>query len=104
MSKDTHGKEADLPSHLLPKPTHGFLCHLYIIPVANLSFLYGRAWLDAALTLVELELPGWGLRRLYRDAGTWFCSLSHQPNVSAELDDTADGSHEVDLVCCENFA
>ena len=53
------------------------------------------AWLDAALALIELELPGWKLRRLIREDGEWFCSLSQQPNLPVTLDDTADGTHEV---------
>jgi len=53
------------------------------------------AWLDAALALIELELPDWKLRRLIREDGEWFCSLSQQLNLPATLDDTADGTHEV---------
>lgn len=54
-----------------------------------------EAWADAALTLVQLELPGWSLRRLIREHGIWVCSLSRQPNVPADFDDTADGRHDV---------
>jgi hypothetical protein len=53
------------------------------------------AWTDAALALIELELPLWKLRRLVYENGAWFCSLSRQPNLPAELDETADASHEV---------
>lgn len=53
------------------------------------------AWTDAALALTELELPAWKLRRLVYDDGEWFCSLSRQPNLPAEIDDTADASHDV---------
>jgi hypothetical protein len=53
------------------------------------------AWTDAALALIELELPQWKLRRLVFDHGEWFCSLSRQPNLPAELDETADASHQV---------
>lgn len=53
------------------------------------------AWTDAALTLIELELPGWKLRRLAYEDGEWICSLSKQPNLPAQIDDTADASHEV---------
>jgi hypothetical protein len=53
------------------------------------------AWTDAALALVALELPAWQLRRLACDGGEWFCSLSRQPNLLADLDDTADGNHEL---------
>lgn len=52
------------------------------------------AWTDLALALIGLELPGWKLRRLVQEDGTWFCSLSRQPNVPVDLDDSADASHE----------
>ena len=50
---------------------------------------------DAALTLIALELPGWQLRRLVYEDGEWFCSLSRQPDVPCDLDDTADARHEI---------
>src|SRR5271157_314813 len=53
------------------------------------------AWNDAALALIELELPAWKLRRLVYEDGEWHCSLSKQPNLPVELDETADASHEV---------
>lgn len=53
------------------------------------------AWSDTALALIELELPAWQLRRLVYEDGEWFCSLSRHPNLSAEIDDTADARHEV---------
>ena len=52
------------------------------------------AWSDAALALIELELPAWKLRRLVYEDGEWFCSLSKQPNLPVALDDTADACHE----------
>jgi len=53
------------------------------------------AWSDAALTLVELELPAWKLRRIVYEDDEWFCSLSRQPNLPVALDDTADACHAV---------
>ena len=53
------------------------------------------AWSDAALALIELELPAWKLRRLVYEDGEWFCSLSKQPNLPVAFDDTADARHEV---------
>ena len=53
------------------------------------------AWSDAALALIELELPAWKLRRLVYEDGEWFCSLSKQPNLPVALDDTADACHDV---------
>jgi hypothetical protein len=52
------------------------------------------AWTDAAFALIELELPGWKVRRLAYETGEWFCSLSRQPNLPITLDDTADAGHE----------
>ena len=34
------------------------------------------AWTDAALALIELELPQWRVRRLAYDDSEWYCSLS----------------------------
>jgi len=53
------------------------------------------AWSDAALALIELELPAWKLRRLVYEDGEWFCSLSKQPNLPVALDDSADACHDV---------
>ena len=53
------------------------------------------AWNDAVLALIELELPAWKLRRLVYDDGEWYCSLSRQPYLPADIDDAAEASHEV---------
>jgi hypothetical protein len=63
--------------------------------VARLNRLIAAgAWNDAALVLIELELPAWSLRRLIREDDEWFCSLSRQPNLPATLDVTADAHHD----------
>lgn len=51
------------------------------------------AFVDAVLTLIELEMPAWSLRRIAVEDGVWFCSLSRQPNLPIEIDDSADASH-----------
>src|SRR6476646_7894437 len=53
------------------------------------------AWGEAALALIELELPAWKLRRLVYEDGQWLCSLSSHPNLSVALADTVDARHEV---------
>ena len=53
------------------------------------------AWSDVALALIEIELPAWKLRRLIYEDGEWFCSLSKQPSLPVDLDDTADARHDV---------
>jgi hypothetical protein len=53
-----------------------------------------EAWIEAALALVEFELPQWRLRRLVCEEGVWLCSLSKQWNLPAWLDDSAEARHE----------
>src|SRR5208283_1867676 len=52
------------------------------------------AWSDAVLALIELELPGWKLRRLVYEDAEWLCSLSEKPNLPMAFDDTADATNE----------
>jgi len=51
------------------------------------------AFTDAVLTLLKLELPQWRLRRLICDDGEWLCTLSRQPSLPLDLDETAETSH-----------
>jgi hypothetical protein len=53
------------------------------------------AWTEAALALIELELPLWTVRRLAYENGEWLCSLSRQPNLPMTFDDCAEATHEV---------
>ena len=53
------------------------------------------AWTDAALALVELELPRWRLRRLVHDGGEWRRAFSHQRTLPTGLDEIAEASHEI---------
>jgi hypothetical protein len=53
------------------------------------------AWTEAALALVEFELPQWQPRRLVCEDGEWHCCLSKQPFVPIDLDEAAEGTHEV---------
>ena len=44
---------------------------------------------EAALALVEFELPKWRLRRLVHEDDEWFCSLSRHPWLPLGLDELA---------------
>jgi hypothetical protein len=52
-----------------------------------------EAWTEAALALVQHELPAWQVRRLVHDGDEWMCSLSRQPYLPAGLDDGVDATH-----------
>ncbi len=59
---------------------------------ARIERLIGsEAWTDAALALIELELPLWQVRRIAYDEGEWYCALSRE----RELPDWLDRSIEV---------
>jgi hypothetical protein len=54
-----------------------------------------RAWTEAAMALVELELPQWKLRRLVCEEGVWLCSLTKQSKFPDWLADLAESRHAV---------
>src|SRR6202140_2177523 len=46
---------------------------------ARIERLIGsEAWTDAALALIDLELPLWQVRRIAYDEGEWYCALSRE--------------------------
>ena len=55
--------------------------------------LAAGACTDAALALLELEMPNWKIRRLVNEGGEWLCSLSRRPGVPTEFDDMVEARH-----------
>lgn len=61
---------------------------------ARLSRLIdAEAWADAALTLMELELPLWQVRRIAYDDGEWHCALSRERELPDWLDSAVEARH-----------
>lgn len=68
------------------------------LPAADLDFV-GRvaalveagASVDAALALVEYELPDWEIRRLARENGKWTCALARDGRLPAEPEAVVEG-------------
>jgi hypothetical protein len=58
--------------------------------------LAAEAWTDAALALIDLELPQWQIRRLAYDEGEWHCALSRQRELPEWLDQAIE-THHADL-------
>jgi hypothetical protein len=52
-----------------------------------------EAWADAALALMELELPLWQVRRIAYDEGEWYCALSRERELPDWLDAAVEGRH-----------
>jgi hypothetical protein len=55
--------------------------------------LRSEAWMDAALALIDLELPQWQVRRLAYDEGEWHCALSRQRELPEWLDQSIEAHH-----------
>jgi hypothetical protein len=51
------------------------------------------AWTDAALALIDLELPQWQVRRIAYDEGEWYCALSRERELPDWLDHSIEGRH-----------
>jgi hypothetical protein len=61
---------------------------------ARIERLIGsQAWTDAALALVDLELPLWRVRRLAYDEGEWYCALSRERELPDWLDRSIETRH-----------
>src|SRR5260370_1366469 len=53
------------------------------------------AWTDAALALIDLELPLWQVRRIAYDDGEWYCALSRERELPDWLDRWVEAHHAV---------
>jgi hypothetical protein len=61
---------------------------------ARIERLIGSgAWTDAALALIELELPLWQVRRIAYDEGEWYCALSRERELPDWLDQSIEARH-----------
>jgi hypothetical protein len=62
---------------------------------AKINRLIGsEAWTEAALALVELELPQWRLHRLVYEDDAWLCSINKQWKLPGWLSDRAEARHK----------
>ena len=55
--------------------------------------IQSHAWTDAALALIDLELPQWQLRRIAYDEGEWYCALSRERELPDWLDQSIEARH-----------
>jgi hypothetical protein len=66
-------------------------------PIARIAriecLIRAGGWADAALALIELELPQWQLRRIAYDGGEWHCALSRQRELPEWLDQSIETRH-----------
>jgi hypothetical protein len=85
--RNTHAVTAELMSEVI-----GAACRRFPSPgqsgkTARIErFIRAEAWTDAALALIDLELPLWHVRRIAYDEGEWYCALSRECELPEWLD------------------
>ena len=57
------------------------------------QLIQSGAWTDAALAMIDLELPLWQVRRLAYDDGEWYCALSRERELPDWLDQSIEARH-----------
>jgi hypothetical protein len=85
----------ELLSDVIAQACPRFAAHSAAAKAVVNRLIASRAFTDAALILLELDLPQWRLRRIVHEDGEWHCSLSRQPQLPIGLDDIAEADHEI---------
>jgi hypothetical protein len=92
--RDAHAVTAELISDLISETCRRFPSVGQSEKTARIERLIGSgAWTDAALALIDLELPQWRLRRIAYDEGEWHCALSRQRELPDWLDQSIEARH-----------
>jgi hypothetical protein len=92
--RDACGVTAEFPSDIIKETCRRFPYAEGSAKAARLRrLIQSQAWTDAALTLIDLELPQWQVRRLAYDEGEWYCALSRQREVPDWLDEPIETRH-----------
>jgi hypothetical protein len=92
--RDAHAVTAELLSDVIDEACRHFPPIRRTEKAARIERLIkSGAWTDAALALIELELPQWQLRRIAYDEGEWHCALSRQRELPEWLSQSVEARH-----------
>jgi hypothetical protein len=92
--RDAHGVSASLIREVIEKACRRFPSIGQTPKTALIERLIAsEAWTDAALALIELELPLWQVRRIAYDEGEWYCALSRERELPEWLDQSIEARH-----------
>jgi hypothetical protein len=92
--RDAHAVTADLMSEIIGETCRRFPSVGQTEKTARIERLIGSgAWTDAALALIDLELPQWQVRRIVYDEGEWYCALSRERELPDWLDQSIETRH-----------
>jgi len=92
--REAHAVTAELILEVIGKTCRRFPSVGQTEKTARIERLIGSdAWTDAALALIDLELPQWQVRRIAYDEGEWYCALSRARELPEWLDQSIESSH-----------
>jgi hypothetical protein len=92
--RDAQTMGAALMADLIEQGCHRLSAARQTGKVAQLERVIAMgAWTDAALMLIDLELPQWQIRRIAYDEGEWFCALSRERELPDWLDKSIEARH-----------
>jgi hypothetical protein len=95
--RDSHAMTSELMSDIIRSACRRFPSTGQTANPAHIErLIQSHAWTDAALALIDLELPQWQLRRVAYDQGEWYCALSRERELPDWLDQSIEACH-VDL-------
>jgi hypothetical protein len=95
--RDAHAVTCELISEVIGETCRRFPSVGQTEKTAKIERMIGSgAWTDAALALIDLELPLWQVRRIAYDDGEWYCALSRERELPDWLDRSVE-SHHADL-------
>jgi hypothetical protein len=92
--RDAHAVTAELISEVIGTTCRRFPSAGQTEKSARIERLIeSGAWTDAALALIDLELPQWQVRRIAYDEGEWYCALSRERELPDWLDRSIEARH-----------
>jgi hypothetical protein len=92
--RDAYAVTTDLMSDVISGVCRRFPSMGQTGKTARIERLIGsEAWTDAALALIDLELPLWQVRRIAYDNGEWYCALSRERELPDWLDSSIEARH-----------
>jgi hypothetical protein len=92
--RDANAVTAELMSEVIAKACRRFPSQGQSGKTARVErLIQSGAWTDAALALIDLELPQWQVRRLAYDEGEWYCALSRERELPDWLDQSVEAHH-----------
>jgi hypothetical protein len=92
--REAHAVTGDLMSQVIAEMCRRFPSVGQSEKTARIEqLIQSGAWTDAALALIDLEMPQWQVRRIAYDEGEWYCALSRERELPDWLDRSIEARH-----------